>query len=287
MFDVRDERVTVVDDHIVRIGISMKDAAMIFVEKNIQYLGVAGIAVLLENTTIIIDPYIDIDCTAMEKIARHRIGSLNEIHIYISHGHYDHYEFLPSIIDNLGNKFKVKVFLPDDIYERDKDVLRLQKAVLCSTADYCEKMECPDYHVDVYKGEHYNLGLAFKLSAFLKIRNYKELKKHFSYTAKDMINFVFTIKDGGITVGHIGSPCLNDVVLTRFSKLDILCLAMAPDMEYNIKQIKMLRPDILVPVHHLNRINGIRLLDDYDISVIRKEIGESFYEKDRLIVNRV
>jgi L-ascorbate metabolism protein UlaG (beta-lactamase superfamily) len=250
-----------------------------FFEHNIKYLGVAGISVLLNKTVIIVDPYAAIDRHALDRMTggRNRIESVD---IFISHGHYDHYEHVKGIVENLSVCCAVRVFLPDEIYARDSVVLGNAGATVYSFYEYKNGINSDEYRVEAVKGIHMHIGLLFKISRIFRIIYFNELRRHFRNPANQVVNFVFTIHRNNLRIGHIGSPALNEAAIECLKELDIVCLAMSYSIQKNLFHIEKLMPAYCMPIHHNNRVNGIYMLDNYDMKKLKVIMGDRLIEKN-------
>lgn len=252
------------NDKLIKDG-PVKDAELEeFLKRKIQYHGVAGISINLKGELILIDPWFKIN----EEIAK-SIGKVNKkIYIYISHGHFDHFEYVHQIVKNLHNKYKIKIILPGNVYRRHRKIKRDNVDIIIPELPSEDKL---GYHkFKAIKGEHVvkESKLKYYLPKLKKLRACREALKHlFIYPGKEMINYVFKIQPDGITIGHIGSANITPNLVEYMKDLDILFLAKANHISTDIYHIEELSPRICVPIHH---INGHELGTNKDIGELVK-----------------
>ena len=248
-----------------------------FIAHNVKYLGVAGIAVILDKTVIFVDPYPVIDRGTLERMTGGR-GGIGSVDIFISHGHYDHYEYVMKTIEHLNGFFAIRVFLPDDIYARDAAILSKAGASVQSFSRYKKGIESDEYRTEAVEGIHMRIGFLFKISRIFRIFHMNELRRHFSNPSKQTVNLMFTILRNNLRIGHVGSPALNAAAIECLKGVDLVCLAMMPSIRKNLAHIEKLMPAYCMPIHHINRINGIYLLDNYDMRKLKNILGDRFME---------
>jgi L-ascorbate metabolism protein UlaG (beta-lactamase superfamily) len=250
-----------------------------FISHNVKYLGVAGIAVILDKTIILVDPYVDIDRHYLDRLAGNP-GSIELVDIFISHGHYDHYEYVIKIAENLKDRCAVRIFLPHDVYARADAALGETNATVSSFSQYKKGFVSDEYRLEAVEGIHMHISFIFKLSRIFRIFYMNELKRHFSNPANQIVNFAFIILRNNLRIGHVGSPELNQAAIECLKGFDYVCLSMVPSVKKNLAHIEKLLPRYCTPIHHINRVNGIHLLDNYSMSKLKSILGDRFIEKN-------
>lgn len=234
-----------------------------FFDQKVHYHGVGGISICLENELVLVDPYFEPRDHYLERIVKQSgVPTLKDIHIYISHGHFDHYSFVPEIVKRYHADHRMQIMLPLDVYHRWASRLKAENVSVCPAYQY-DSFDTAGYSVKAVPGEHVRIPLRKQLRLVADPRNWDEIRQHMAHPARGVVNYVFTIADLPLTIGHIGSAAIGRGVPGHMYGLDVLFLAKSDYDGIDRKHIRQLNPGLCVPIHHMN--NGLRVVPDIDI----------------------
>jgi len=174
----------------------------------------AGFEVKVEDTTVLIDPYLSRPPTANPKIELDRDDIINANYIFLTHGHFDHSFDVGTIAKNTG----ATIFCSQKASEifRKENVSNEQIHIVKAG----ETLEFESFKVTVIKSRHINFGLSTLLWKFFSWKVLKSVRSLLSslgnYPKGNVFGFFFELKNEPLTFCHFGSGGYYKEELEKF-----------------------------------------------------------------------
>ncbi|MHC1591890.1 MAG: MBL fold metallo-hydrolase [Candidatus Helarchaeales archaeon] len=218
----------------------------------LKWLGTAGFELSLDESTILIDPFISRTPGNRPDVPKSKFQFKKVNHVFLTHGHFDHAYDVREILQDTGATLYCSVQVKDALLEHgvpQSQIISLEGS---------EKMDFPDYSVDVIKSVHTKFGAKVILSKLLNPLTYKGIRRILrmakNFPKGQVLGYFFTIKKEKFTIMHFGSGGYREENLKPYDGLvDIFLAPYAGryDMHEIIpKMASLFHPKVLIPHHY-------------------------------------
>ena len=257
----------------------------------IRWLGVACLEIESpEGDRILIDPFLDEAITAREIQIKEKDIERADV-IVISHGHWDHFMDVPSIMKRCNSKLVCTQIVADMANE----TFGLDKNQIMPVAPG-DKLQFPNFDINIVKGVHISIDALYEAllgkkpdmpteEMFKSIVEYffddpAEIEKYLEwnrvYQGGEQLNFIFEFSHGMriYFYGSIKHPDLENI--QKQAKADVLLLQVLPTCEKDAGEVALRsKPALVIPIHFDLLFPGQKTPD---LSILKKEI-ESYLNK--------
>ncbi|MDD1777740.1 MAG: MBL fold metallo-hydrolase [Candidatus Helarchaeota archaeon] len=174
----------------------------------------AGFEVKLDDTTILLDPYLSRPPNAEPKMELEPDDIIKANYIFLSHGHFDHATDVGTIAKNTGatifcSQKASETFLAEKV---PNEQIHIVKAG--------ETLEFESFKVTVIKSKHIKFGLSTLLWKFFSWKVIKSLGSLIGvlrkYPKGDVFGFFFELKKEPLSFCHFGSGGFYPEELEKF-----------------------------------------------------------------------
>jgi L-ascorbate metabolism protein UlaG (beta-lactamase superfamily) len=246
----------------------------------IRWLGTAALEIKTGSSIILIDPWLSrFDGAYPEVPEINRDMIENADYIFITHGHFDHFQDTPYLVEKTG----AKVFAsePSARVAIDKKGLDVDSVVMAEAGD---KFEMEDFNVEAIKGKHIKFDAKTIFSKIFRLSTYKLLfsgKDMLSWKKGEVLGWVFDlfVEKNNIKLTVFGSLGFDDKLFAgKEFQTDILAMPVAGrrDAWKNaLKYIDIFKPKIVIPTHF---DDSFPPLSDWYMNQIEK-LGEELKAK--------
>ncbi|MBD3229342.1 MAG: MBL fold metallo-hydrolase [Candidatus Lokiarchaeota archaeon] len=222
----------------------------------IRWLGTAALEIKTGSSIILIDPWLSRFKKAYPpapNVNRDMIEKAD--YIFISHGHFDHFEDTPYLVEKTG----AQVFVSERAAKFAIEQKNLKEEKVTSLLGD-EKLEFEDFNVQVINGKHIDFDFKTIIS---KIFNpytysgaYRILKRgQLKWPKGDVLGYLFDlfVEEKPIKFMLFGSlGWRDDLFEGKESETDILAMPIAGRREAwknALKYIDLFNPEIVIPTH--------------------------------------